>query len=345
MNTVEYVNIGGYAFSLESDAYAKVKEYLDELEAFYNRREGGREIMEGIEERFAELLLERCPGGTVATVANVDDIIGLLGRPETIEEEASDTEESGSRKQENVRQEKTRKRLFRNVDDKLYGGVSSGIAAYFNIDVVLVRIIWAILLCLGLALFSIKASWVILAYVVLWIAMPGAHTVSDRCSMKGGSLGIGDIEKSVGSGERKAESAIVHSDFWPVFWRIVGVCVGLLLFIIGSFLLLAGVAAVFGLNIASTTVTELLHGSLGLSLDGILPIAMASISWKAVKIAALFSYFTPCIGLLYLGLKLIFNFREPSWQPGLVILLIWILAMVTLAVLASIGAFSGVINI
>ena len=63
MNKVEKVSIGKCAFSLDETAYAKVKKYLDSLNSYYAKMEGGREIMEGIEERMAELLLEKTENG------------------------------------------------------------------------------------------------------------------------------------------------------------------------------------------------------------------------------------------------------------------------------------------
>lgn len=90
MKQVEYVSIGGYVFSLEDSASHAAKEYLDQLEAFYSRKESGAEVMEGIEERMAELLLEKSGKGGVVTLAMVSDVISVLGRPETIEEETSD---------------------------------------------------------------------------------------------------------------------------------------------------------------------------------------------------------------------------------------------------------------
>ena len=90
MKQVEYISIGGYVFSLEDSASRAAKEYLDQLEAFYSRKESGAEVMEGIEERMAELLLEKSGNGGVVTLAMVNDVISVLGRPETIEEETSD---------------------------------------------------------------------------------------------------------------------------------------------------------------------------------------------------------------------------------------------------------------
>ena len=80
MTDVQKVSIGGYAFTLEVEAYKIVKEYLDELNAHYAELEGGSEVMEGIEERMAELLYEKCADDGVASVAEVREILDILGR-------------------------------------------------------------------------------------------------------------------------------------------------------------------------------------------------------------------------------------------------------------------------
>ena len=77
MTEVEKVSIGGYAFTLEVGAYAIVKQYLDELSAHYSGLEGGAEVMEGIEERMAELLYEKCADDGVASVEEVREIIDV----------------------------------------------------------------------------------------------------------------------------------------------------------------------------------------------------------------------------------------------------------------------------
>ena len=87
MKPVEYVSIGGYVFSLENDACEAARQYLSELETFYSIVESGTEVMEGIEERMAELLLEKIPSDGVVTLADVQQIMNTLGRPETIEKE------------------------------------------------------------------------------------------------------------------------------------------------------------------------------------------------------------------------------------------------------------------
>ena len=74
-------------FSFEDDACASAKEYLAQLESFYSGKESGAEVMEGIEERMGELLIEKSGQGGVVSQRMVSDVIAVLGRPEAIEED------------------------------------------------------------------------------------------------------------------------------------------------------------------------------------------------------------------------------------------------------------------
>ena len=85
MKQIEQVSIGGYAFTLDQDALTLAENYLGELGRYYAGSEGGPEILEGIEERMAELLRERCGGGIVGK-STVEAVIAIIGRPEELEE-------------------------------------------------------------------------------------------------------------------------------------------------------------------------------------------------------------------------------------------------------------------
>ena len=91
MKQIEQVSIGGYAFTLDADALTLTENYLGELGRYYAGTEGGPEILEGIEERMAELLRERCGSGIVGKNA-IEAVIAIIGRPEELEEESPGAE-------------------------------------------------------------------------------------------------------------------------------------------------------------------------------------------------------------------------------------------------------------
>ena len=96
MKEVEKVSLGGYAFTLDTDAAEFAAGYLGELERFYAGREGGGEILEGIEERMAELLREKCGQDGVVSKPMIEGIIAILGRPEEIEGVGAPEGDAGS---------------------------------------------------------------------------------------------------------------------------------------------------------------------------------------------------------------------------------------------------------
>ena len=85
MKEVERISLGGYAFTFEDDAARLAEEYLGELEKYYDGRAGGGEILDGIEERMAELLMEKAGRDGVVSRPMIEEAIGILGRPEDIE--------------------------------------------------------------------------------------------------------------------------------------------------------------------------------------------------------------------------------------------------------------------
>ena len=124
MKEIENVSIGGFAFALEKDASAAVERYLNGLEAHYLNQEGGKEIMEGIEERMAELLYEKCGRGGVVTLDMVRGVIDILGRPERIEADDPDPDPAQGSPEASPTQEKPRRKLYRDMENKRIGDLA-----------------------------------------------------------------------------------------------------------------------------------------------------------------------------------------------------------------------------
>lgn len=341
MTEVEKVSIGGYAFTLEKEAYAVVKQYLDELDAHYAQVEGGSEVMEGIEERMAELLYEKCGDDGVASVAQVQEIIGILGKPSAIEADDEPQPKRADAEAARTERPKEKKRLFRDPTNKMLGGVCSGLAAYFKCDVVLIRIIFIGLCVLtgvvgcqvghGDHYFGVNIS-VLVLYAILWIAMPEARTVQQRWQMgisnpPAGAASAGPASQPLGSG----------------LGRVLRIVIGCLLLLIAVSGLTFGLAAMFGHSLFGWNFMWDSEGvfpgswkdAVALHAPGMLPM----VSSVFYQIAVLLSCFLPFVGMLYAGIMLIFDLKTPSWRPGLVIFIMWIIALTTLTVLTLMGLF------
>jgi phage shock protein PspC (stress-responsive transcriptional regulator) len=170
MKKVITANIGGCCFVVEEDAYAHLDRYLNSFRASLSNKHDIAEIMEDIEARIAEIFSENLKTSQqVVTMKLVDKVISQLGYPEGAtpfnEQTSTETFSKGP------------KRLFRDPDNKMLGGVCSGLGAYFNVDLVLVRVLFLIALIAGLA-----SLWI---YIIMWIVVPQANTIAEKLQMRG----------------------------------------------------------------------------------------------------------------------------------------------------------------
>ena len=339
MTEIEKVSIGGYAFTLEKAASEEVGQYLKNLEAHYLGKPGGKEIMEGIEERMAELLLERCGHGRVATMADIQGIIGILGRPERIE--ADDPEPSQA-------QARPQKKLYRDLENKKIAGVCAGLGNYFNFDVVAMRIIFCVI---TLALFFGGAHdgvWSLLgfvAYGVLWLAMPAARTAQERWAMKGDAGTLDDIQRNIRNGvEEMGDAARRGMAEVRDTVRGHGNELGkIILLVLGIILLLGGVSGLASVSVIGLKGPTLFSAPIDHFLDDLsvhVPIFYDMVNTPWILVLAVLAVVLPLIWLIYGGIQLIFGFKPPKWRPGLVIFVLWLVVLVVVGVLFAMGVVS-----
>ena len=180
MNKIMNINIGGIVFHVDDIAYEKLKKYLEDINKHFNKSTGGDEIINDIESRIAELFQQKLNSKKeVVTLEDVDEVISVMGKP-------SDFEDENEYDDPNVRQ-LGRKRMFRDIDNRMLGGVCSGLGAYFRVDTVWFRLGFVIATLSGLS---------ILAYLILWIIIPPARTISEKLEMEGNPVTISNIEKA-----------------------------------------------------------------------------------------------------------------------------------------------------
>ncbi len=172
MKKVININFQGRILPIEEMAYENLKQYIESLRAYFEQEEGKDEIINDIECRVAELCEDRLKKGAVCiTSEDIDLIIESIGRPADFE--AQDGFEANTNPNANADQSFSNtqqnagptyhKRLYRDEQNKVLGGVCSGIANYFNVDPLVVRILWILLAGVNL-----------LAYLILWIAVPSS---------------------------------------------------------------------------------------------------------------------------------------------------------------------------
>ncbi len=320
MNNLEKVSIGGCAFTMDAEAYKKTDKYLKDLEAFYGSRPEGKEILEGIEERMSELFFERCGSSGVIDLRVAEETLAILGKPAQIEEE-SNAEDVGEVPQD---EKKIDRKLFRDIDNKMLGGVLAGVAAYFKIDITAVRILF-LLLCVAGIYVSKRSAFEInlllpLSYVILWVCLPAARTVKEKLKLHGEKGTVEEIERNVGDGTAKYRVQQSNSsEFWRVLLRIFGVFIG-----IG--LIVTSVSIMVGLGLVIIPGEFLVSDFIG-TWNGFVaeyPNIRPVISPFFAKLDLALIIFLPLLGMIYGGLQLIFDFKSPKWHPGLVLFLLWI---------------------
>ncbi len=184
MQRILQINIAGRAIPIEEDAYVLLKDYINALERQFSGEEG-RDIVEDIENRIAELFNIRLQSGSPAIDrADVQKVKDTLGAPNDLGDNNnnnsrynnqssynSNTSGSNNYNRNNYRQRQystNHDRLLRDPFDKKIGGVCSGVAHYFDIDPVIIRLIMVVLfLTFGIGL---------VAYIIAWIVIPEARS-------------------------------------------------------------------------------------------------------------------------------------------------------------------------
>ena len=191
------VNLGGTVFHIDEDAYRLLDNYLSNLKIHFRKEAGADEIIDDIERRISELFAEKLTAGSqVITITDVEEVIARMGKPEDMEAE-SDSEPSVG----NATRTTIHRRLYRNPDDKLLGGVISGMAAYLGWDVTLLRLLLLVVLICGV-------GTLIPVYIVCWLVIPEARTAAEKLSMRGEAVTVENIGKTVTDGFEKVANGV-----------------------------------------------------------------------------------------------------------------------------------------
>jgi len=298
MNEVTKIHLGRQAFTISVDAQHELRSYLD---AIKNQVED-KEVMDEIELRMAELLTEHgIDRNKVIIPTDIDFLKEQLGNPKDFKE---DEEETGT----NNKKVTDHKRLFRDTDKALIAGVSAGLAEYFGLDVLLIRILFVIATI-------ITAGWIILLYIILWLLVPEAKTSSDRLLMAGSPVTVSSLKEIV---ERADVKGTVNRTKTSLLSPI-NTLFRLILKFVGIVFILFGLSFLFGLVGAESYI--LVHGG-PLVQNNIFPVGvrehlLLDISILVTGLVALF--------IMLFGIA-IFRRKWPirTWVTGILIGLIFI---------------------
>ena len=231
------INLGGIVFHIDEDAYELLDQYLSNLRIHFSKEEGAEENVHDMELRISELFSERLnERNQVITLSDVEEIIAQMGKPEEFSEDTTQDTNSYNKKEE-----KGAKRLYRDPDNKVIGGVCSGIAAYFGWDVTIVRII---LILLALPIFTNGAfivKGIVLFYIIGWIIIPEANTATEKLSMKGMKVNVENIGKTVTDGFEKVNDYVKSEKSRTILQKIGEGIVSIVGFLIKAILVVAAI--------------------------------------------------------------------------------------------------------
>lgn len=339
MNKTIIININGIVFHIEEDAYEVLRSYMIDVKRHFAYTEDSKEIVDDIENRIAEMFNERVVAGKkeVITMQDVDEVCAQMGKVsdfDTNVEDNSYEQEQGSFY--NATYSSTRK-LFRDADDKVFGGVCAGLGHYLDIEALWVR--------LAMVLLFVFAGTGLLIYAILWIVVPRAKTRADRMAMKGEAPNLQNFKRnfdeemeglrgnftmageSIKPGLNKAGEVlenVIHvlGKVFVVFLKVIGalvifsLCFALLGLLIGVIFMIPG----WG--------NDGIGGLYGTDF----PLYIIPDEYKTIVVVSLFfSIAIPLFWLILLAIRILFNRSVIGSYVTFSLLLVWLIAVGTVS--------------
>lgn len=334
MNKTVSINLGGFFFHIDEDAYQKLNRYFDAIRRSLSP-DGKDEIMSDIENRIAELLSEKLKNDKqVVGNKEVDEIMAVMGQPEDYRIDEETTEQKSAYTAPDFTYIKTKK-FYRDSEKGMLGGVCAGLSHYFRIDPLWIRIIFIISLFVsfGTSLFI---------YILLWILIPKAITTTEKLEMTGEPINISNIEKKV-----KEEIDMITGKLQNVDYDKLGANAKSVGNGIGSVFsaLFKGIAKAIGAIIAVISAV-CLGGVIVMFISLLFSSSLNNTFWHKwingfnytetpmwiLGLAAFFALAIPLFMLFLLGLKiLVDNLRPIGNITKITLLFLWIISVAAVA--------------
>lgn len=342
------VNLCGQLFDLDSDAYQRLRNYLDSIEhRFSSKPDEAREILEDIEARIIELINTEYADKTsfVVTLPVIEVIISKLGTADDMDGNSVNSEDT--RSEEADRNDSFtigKKRLYRDVDNAILGGVASGLGNYAGVDRVWVRVLFIVLTFFNLVFipFIHLSGFGIIAYLILWIVVPAARTRAQKLEMYGKAVNVENIGHSVKQEYERVKSDVKNfssskeyrnlENSLAEFFRIIGNILLVLLKVVASIitvsLLIALIAVIIGFFVGGSVLfpdSFLNFGDWDRAFD------WNSLSWYLICIFLLI--IIPIIALFVKLIKWIFDLPTRDHIFSGIAATIWVIALICLIVM------------
>jgi phage shock protein PspC (stress-responsive transcriptional regulator) len=325
------VTINGIIFHVDEDAYEKLQAYLDTLKRYFSTEQGA-EIIEDIEARIAELFQPRVSEAKQSVnMQDIDEIIDILGKPEDIAT-ANDENFEYTKESQEKSYRKIHRRLYRDRDHSVLGGVCAGLGAYFDVDMVIFRILFIVFLFAG------GAS--ILLYLILWIVIPAAVTAAQKLEMHGEEVTISNIERAFKKEYQQVKKNLsrIQPQGLQIIQNLLRVVWNILRFSLGSFLVLfsvciaiCAIVIIYFHNFNSGSFIGENIGSLEEYLNCI--ISPGSTETLIILLVCIVTLFVA--GTIYAGLKLMIRFYARDRWLVLTLIVAWFFMVIAFAIKLS----------
>ena len=341
MKKTVIININGIVFHIDEDAYERLNGYLSSLNRYFGNSTEGGEIITDIEARIAELLQPKLSESKQSiTIEDVEEILSILGSPEDIAASDNAAYENETSSQAAYSGKRSSRRLYRDVENSVIGGVCSGLGAYFDIDPVFFRIIFIALIFAG--------GVSLIVYPILWIVVPAARTSAQKLEMRGKDINISNIERTVREEfshikknmERPDSAMNRFGSFFKELLAFFGVLLrgvfNILRYIVGAFLILMAISISIGIIGALYFKNFAIHGEFNeyfSSVQDFLYNIVSPLNADTMLFLLFVILVLPIVGLIYLGLKLLIRFQAKQKWVVLLVSVIWILSIVSFTVL------------
>lgn len=326
MNKVKKCSIAGVSFTLETDAYETLNAYIDSLRNAYKGNPDGEEIIADIEARIAELVLSTLPADSVVAKPLIDNIIRQLGSADEIDDEQAEKNTHNADKVDQNGNPRIPRRLYRDLSNGKLGGVCAGLANYFDVDTVWIRLAMLLPLLFSpvfkftferghFVSFSTNLFWfVAIGYIIMWIVIPAASSARQKLEMKGERVTARNISE-------KAYASAADEPARTIFANIVALIGRILLILLKIFAALIFIGLIGGATL------------LGVVAVAAIPIMSLEFTTGLTALAFVMMILIPIIVLIYLTLMLLLSMR-PKASVLLVLFIIWILMIPALIVSA-----------
>jgi phage shock protein PspC (stress-responsive transcriptional regulator) len=324
------INIGNSIIHIEEDAYEILTTYLNEIKQHFAKNADDFEIVTDIENRIAEMFSEILTSGQkqVIEIADVELVIGKMGR---VQDFLSDEEESAEQAQQ-FSTFSGEKKLYRDTDEGVIAGVCTGLGYYLNIEARWVRLIMFLSVFLG--------GSGILAYLILWIAIPRAVSRSEKMAMKGEAANLYNYKRSfeeeLAAFKENMKSANAHfkplakqsGNFINELLGILGRVFGGTIKAIGKVIAVLFIIFGFGTLVFLIIVLAMLFGFWDANPYDYFPLSIINQGFRSeIVLGAFVVVFVPILALVLFALRVAFNKMAISKSLALALLIIWLVGV------------------